>query len=386
MNFIKIVAVVVAAHLILLAGFFLRSVVGGDEQTQVATAGANGIGIWSNQDANAGDPVVAASTPVFDSRSNNLTGYNAGDPVTPVAQAGERPRYSPTRPQGGSPRSTPTSNSSSQAIDDSVLQPIGRGYEETRESPTLPPPPSIKYSVQAGDSLWAIAQRFKTTTAAISASNPGLKASALPVGKVLTILKPGGSVVSNTATKKSVTQVDTSVYVVKKGDSLSKIAARQNVTLAELKRANSLKSDMIGIGQKLVIPNTSKTSRLAEQQPRGISVVIEPGDTLGKIAARYKVSVSELISYNKIVNPRRIPIGKVIMIPTSEEPREVAPRQTQQYTPPPQTRASEPETPPSAQVPEPTPTTPTETTDLFDDFGDDFDEDLIEQPVVPIEE
>lgn len=385
MNFIKIVAVVVAGHLILLAGFFLRSVVGGDEQTQIATAGANSLDIWSSQSGNAGDSVVDASTPVFDSRSNNLIGYNAGDQVAQVTPTGERPRYTPRRPEGSSSKPA----SSSTQIDDSVLQPINTGYVDKRLAPTTPPPPSIQYTVQAGDSLWAIAKRFKTTTAAISASNPGLKASALPVGKVLTIMKTDSSSSvssSEAAPKRATTQVDTSVYVVKKGDSLSLIASKQNVTLAELRSANNLKGDVIGIGQKLVIPNTSKQSRLAQQQPRGISVVMEPGDTIGKIAARYKVNVGELIAYNNISNPKRIPIGKVIMIPSSGNPVSSQPKPVQSRAPEP-VRSTLPEPEP---IPEPVieeDTSSDSIDDLFNDFGDDdFGDDMIEQPVVPIEE
>lgn len=390
MNFIKIVVVVVAAHLILLAGFFLRSVVGEDEQTQVATAGANGLDIWSNKDANANKSVVDGSTPVFDSRSNNLTGYNAGDVVAQAAPTGERPRYAPSRPKGSSSSSSSSgagSNISNNSTDDSVLTPLSGGYVDRRDAPSTPPPPSIQYTVRAGDSLWAIAQRFKTTTAAISAANPGVKASALKVGKELTIPKTGGVASNSNVPERATTQVDHSIYVVKKGDSLSRIAGKQNVTVAELKAANKLKSDNIGIGQKLIIPNTSSKSTLASQQPRGIRVVIEAGDTLDKVAARYKVRVTDLISYNKIANPRRIPIGKVIMIPTDDAKPVVAPVERSYQAPkqqPAPVVTPEPRTPEPAVTPEPQ----EEEIDLFDEEldVDAFDDDLIEQPVVPIEE
>ena len=49
-------------------------------------------------------------------------------------------------------------------------------------------------------------------------------------------------------------------YVVKKGDTLSKIARSQNVKIGDLARANNLtKTSLLKIGQKLQIPASSKT-------------------------------------------------------------------------------------------------------------------------------
>jgi LysM repeat protein len=49
--------------------------------------------------------------------------------------------------------------------------------------------------------------------------------------------------------------VKKTVYSVKAGDTLGKIAKQKGVTVAELKAANSLKNDILRIGQKLVIPS-----------------------------------------------------------------------------------------------------------------------------------
>jgi LysM repeat protein len=46
----------------------------------------------------------------------------------------------------------------------------------------------------------------------------------------------------------------TKVYVVKKGDTLSGIAAKYRTTVSQLKKVNKLKSDNLQIGQKLTIP------------------------------------------------------------------------------------------------------------------------------------
>ena len=47
-----------------------------------------------------------------------------------------------------------------------------------------------------------------------------------------------------------------STYVIRRGDTLSGIAARNKVALTDLRRANGLTNDQIRIGQRLKIPNS----------------------------------------------------------------------------------------------------------------------------------
>lgn len=56
------------------------------------------------------------------------------------------------------------------------------------------------------------------------------------------------------ATPSALFATDDETYVVKKGDTLTKIAIRHGVSVAEIKRRNGLSSDMIRVGQKLVVP------------------------------------------------------------------------------------------------------------------------------------
>ena len=93
--------------------------------------------------------------------------------------------------------------------------------------------------VQAGDSLWLIAQRYQTTVNEIKSLN-GLTGDRLSIGQVLQIPVPqGGSFLT---------------YTVKSGDSLWKLAQTYKTTVDAIKRANNLTSDMLSIGQVLRIP------------------------------------------------------------------------------------------------------------------------------------
>jgi LysM repeat protein len=171
---------------------------------------------------------------------------------------------------------------------------------------------------------------------------------------------------------------------VKKGDALSRIAASQGVTLSELRSANNFRGDLIRVGQKLVIPNSSGSSRsfsrLANRK-QGLQVVVEPGDSLSSIAARYNVSVKDLIKHNNIQNPRLINVGQTFFIPgkNSAAAPPVSRSQadpTPVLTPP----VIAPPTRTTRSIPE------DKTLQLIDEDDVFQDEDLIEQPVIPIED
>lgn len=97
-------------------------------------------------------------------------------------------------------------------------------------------------------------------------------------------------------------------YVVKRGDSLSVIAQRYNVSLAALKSANSISSNTIRVGQELSIPGIGA----AEPEQH----TIRRGETLSGIAQRYQVSLGNLRQVNNITNDR-IMVGQVLKIPAS---------------------------------------------------------------------
>jgi N-acetylmuramoyl-L-alanine amidase len=95
-------------------------------------------------------------------------------------------------------------------------------------------------------------------------------------------------------------------YTVKRGDSLSEIAARFNVSLAVLKSENRLTSNTIRIGQELRLPGGSSPATSEHR--------IERGETLSEIAARYSVSLAQLRLANNLAGDR-IMVGQILKIP-----------------------------------------------------------------------
>lgn len=96
-------------------------------------------------------------------------------------------------------------------------------------------------------------------------------------------------------------------YTVKRGDSLSEIAARFGVSMINLKTENRLTSNTIRIGQELAIPGAG-SAMTSEHR-------IRRGETLSEIAARYSVSLAQLRRVNDISGDR-IMVGQVLKIPT----------------------------------------------------------------------
>jgi N-acetylmuramoyl-L-alanine amidase len=123
---------------------------------------------------------------------------------------------------------------------------------------------------------------------------------------------PEGSLI---AWQKANNQGPDREYIVARGDSLSLIAQRHNVGLAQLRAANSLSADTIRIGQKLLIPGSGPQTIAATASPRVSQHTIARGETLSGIAQRYQISLSSLRAANNLRNDT-IRVGQVLLIPS----------------------------------------------------------------------
>ena len=106
----------------------------------------------------------------------------------------------------------------------------------------------------------------------------------------------------------SVKDVRAVEHRIKSGDSLSKISAKYNVTIRSIKRANNLTRNTLKIGQMLTIPGVS-ASRLNPSRHKVVR-----GDTLSEIAQKYGTSVSRIKTLNKLKS-NNVMLGQVLQIP-----------------------------------------------------------------------
>ena len=83
------------------------------------------------------------------------------------------------------------------------------------------------------------------------------------------------------------------VHIVKRGDSLSKISARYNVTINSLKRLNNLKRNTVVVGQKIRLPNGARMP--ANVSAKKTTHKVRRGDTLSEIAQAYGSSIKKIM-------------------------------------------------------------------------------------------
>lgn len=154
------------------------------------------------------------------------------------------------------------------------------------------------YVVQRGDTLSSIARRYSISVQTLMSYNR-LNSTTIYVGQRLAI--PGSN---------DPGPVYPTVYVVQRGDTLSSIARRFDTTVQALLQVNKLSSTTIYVGQRLTISVASDPN-----QPL-IYHTVQRGDTLSNIARRYNVSVAAIRATNGLTSDT-IYVGQRLLIPNS---------------------------------------------------------------------
>jgi membrane-bound lytic murein transglycosylase D len=115
-------------------------------------------------------------------------------------------------------------------------------------------------------------------------------------------------------------------YKVRKNDNLIKIAKKFNTTPASIKEVNKLKTDKIMVGSKLLIPTikgyNSSASSSKSNTNKAFTInkskyyhSIQKGDNLHKIASKYNIEISDLITWNKyLATAKYLQIGQKVLI------------------------------------------------------------------------
>ena len=187
--------------------------------------------------------------------------------------------------------------------------------DETSEVPVIENPTgtinteTITYTVQRGDTLWAIARRYGTTSGEIAEINNISNPNLIYPGQELRI--PTNSTIEGEETRGT----GDIIYTVQRGDSLSKIARKYNVTVAHIVELNDITNpNLIYPGEKLRITESDVTNLSPIPKNNYSTYTVRRGDTLSGIARRFGVSVNYLVTANNIQNPNLIFPGQILIV------------------------------------------------------------------------
>ena len=147
------------------------------------------------------------------------------------------------------------------------------------------------YIVQNGDTLYKIAKLYNTDVNKLKDLN-NLNTDNLSIGQILKV--PNQNELNNNENN----------YIVQKGDNLYQIARIFNTTVDEIKRINNLNSNILSIGQKLLI---------SQNKPTKIYTV-QKGDTLYQIARKHNTTVDEIKRINNL-NSNNLNINQKLLMP-----------------------------------------------------------------------
>ncbi|MFC0559271.1 LysM peptidoglycan-binding domain-containing protein [Halalkalibacter alkalisediminis] len=173
------------------------------------------------------------------------------------------------------------------------------------------------HTVKSGDSLSAIAKTYGMTVEELRSTNH-LSTELIRIGQTL--------VIPNSATPEPTFKIQPidQVYTVVSGDSLSVIASRFGVSADALRSANQLKSDNLQIGLRLVIPNPKTITKTPIPVPKYTTYTVVSGDSLWAIASHYRVTVDGLRKANSLKSDI-LQVGQKLVIPTNSSADEATP-------------------------------------------------------------
>ena len=192
-------------------------------------------------------------------------------------------------------------------------------------------PKTKYYTVKRGDNLSEIADKFSVTVSDIKKWNR-LKGSTVARGKSLKIIMTESvvqSVKKETKSNNAPLDIKTdtlsttsvaSFYIVQKGDNLSAIAKKNNVSVADIKEWNHLSHASIQLGMTLqVARNVANDKEIiaSATTTENVEYIVKKGDNLGNIAVRFGSSLDDLKLWNKLQN-NTIAVGTALIVAKSK--------------------------------------------------------------------
>ncbi len=176
--------------------------------------------------------------------------------------------------------------------------------------------PVHSYEVQAGDTLFSLARRFKTSVAALAGLNALDADGGIVAGQRIRVPAADGG--EPAAEKGAETGLDvnaarpdaeaTTVHIVQRGDTLFDLSRLYHTTIAQLRRLNGIvRREDLSLGQRLIVPKVDDTL-LAQY-------IVQPGDSLYAIARRHDMDLPALQALNRRPESGELRAGEALFVP-----------------------------------------------------------------------
>ena len=195
---------------------------------------------------------------------------------------------------------------------------------------------TIKHTVVEGESFYSIAKKYKVTESDIYKLNPKAKGTLLQLKTVLLI--PNKNYKAENKKKKNTPKNDqpSQIHLVESGESLYKIAKKYGISLEKIKELNpNIKPEAIQIGDKIIVKASEIEVEIANEESQIVVIqtdsknsanpeecedelgnkihTVQKGETLFKIAKKYKIKLSDLKELNEEV-VENLPVGYQLII------------------------------------------------------------------------
>jgi LysM repeat protein len=206
--------------------------------------------------------------------------------------------------------------------DDNIF--VGQILRVPEPDPT-PTPEPLRHTVQAGETLSSIAAQYGVNPIRLIELNNIQNPDALQVGQELLIpgmTAPAGvssnaqSSATTDAPGAGATTADTQepvIHVVQPGETLGSIAALYGVSANDISAVNGINNpNLLRAGQQLIIPGVTQRQML---EARSIVHIVQSGESLSGIAQQYGVTMQAIMAANELSDPNTIMVGQRLLIP-----------------------------------------------------------------------
>lgn len=176
------------------------------------------------------------------------------------------------------------------------------------------------HTVSQGETLFSLSMKYGVGVDDIKRWN-NLEGNIISVNQRLLVSPPSGT--APVAAVKQITsdpQAVRETYTVRSGDTLFGIAREKGVSVADIKRLNNLRSDVLSIGQVLVLQSKTSIPSVstddADRFPQGIfrEHRVSRGETIDEILQRYRMDPKEFAVLNPGLNPSTVRAGEVLTV------------------------------------------------------------------------